>query len=273
MKTSTKKTRTKKVSTVKTKVEEKIKAALKSPLKNIKWATSKTKFLFPPTIQRSITPAHVTKLAKSISTMGILRPIICAEVDFFTGVKCLYVLDGQHCLSGCMRLDIEVPYIVIPIESKKELVESIALLNSSSKPWSMINYIDAWSTLVPDYVKLNRYFELYDFEISVLAAILSNRPCGGGHMSSTLKKGEFRIKDEEKNVEILKNLTDVLNVVPRMNRFENKYLCSEYVNFVRTAKKYDHKKFIDRLIKHKETFILATQQQSKLSDIFYELCK
>lgn len=273
MKTSTKKTRTKKVSTVKTKVEEKIKAALKSPLKNIKWATSKTKFLFPPTIQRSITPAHVTKLAKSISTMGILRPIICAEVDFFTGVKCLYVLDGQHCLSGCMRLDIEVPYIVIPIESKKELVESIALLNSSSKPWSMINYIDAWSTLVPDYVKLNRYFELYDFEVSVLAAILSNRPCGTGHMSSTLKKGEFRIKDEEKNVEILKNLTDVLNVVPRMNRFENKYLCSEYVNFVRTAKKYDHKRFIERLIKHKETFILATQQQSKLSDIFYELCK
>jgi hypothetical protein len=255
-------------------MNKKITAALQNPLKNIKWATAKSnvKFNYLSGINRPINPGHVTKIANSVDKMGMLAPVICAELDFITGKKQLYVIDKQHGLNACMRLGVGVPYIVIPISSKQELVEYLALLNASSKPWCMLDYVAAWSTLIPDYVSLNRYYQMYDFEMGILAAILSNDGIDtGGRSTNKLKRGEFRIKDEEANVKLLNQLTDVLKIVPRMNRYENKYLCSEYIKFVRTFKKYDHTKFLAALTKAKIQFVLATQEQGKLADMFYKL--
>jgi len=259
-----------------TSMKKKITAILQNPLKSIKWATAKArvKFNYLTGINRPIKPGHVTKQANSISKMGMLSPIICAELSFITGKKELYVLDKQHGLNACMRLGIDIPYIVIPIANKQELVECIALLNSSSKPWCLLDYVTSWSTLIPDYVALNRYYEMYDFEMSMLSAILSsNSGISGSHMTRKIKNGEFRIRNEEENVKILNQLTDVLKVIPRMNRFENRYLCTEYVNFVRGNKKYNHDKFITSLEANKSKFIIATQEQGKLIDMFYNLCK
>lgn len=255
-------------------MKNKITKTLQNSLKNIKWATakSKVKFNYLSGINRPINPGHVTKIANSIDKMGMLAPVICAELDFITGKKELYVIDKQHGLNACMRLGIDVPYIVIPIANKQELVEYLALLNASSKPWCILDYVAAWSTLISDYVSLNRYYEMYDFEMGVLASILSNDGFDtGGRATNKLKRGEFRIKDEEENIKLLNQLTDILKIVPRMNRYENKYLCSEYIKFVRTFKKYDHAKFITALKKEKLKFILATQEQGKLADMFYKL--
>jgi len=178
-------------------MKKKITVLLNSSLKNIKWATSKSKvkFNYLAGINRPINPGHVTKIANSVDKMGMLAPVICAELDFITGKKALYVIDKQHGLNACMRLGIDVPYIVIPIANKQELVECLALLNASSKPWCMLDYVAAWSTLVEDYVKLNRYYEMYDFEMSILAGILSNDNINSGDTNGTkrLKKGQFRI--------------------------------------------------------------------------------
>ena len=111
--------------------------------------------------------------------------------------------------------------------------------------------------------------------MSIVAAILSNLTVSGSSVAvKRIKSGELVIKDETKNVSILDNLTDVLKFVPRMNRFENRYLCAEYVNFRRTeGGNYKHGEFLKNLGKNKEKFILATQEKERLSDMFRVLAK
>lgn len=246
-------------------------------LKYVKFASldSKTTFNYLAGINRSITPAQVTKLVKSLTKIGSIRPITCCYLDFITGKRELYVLDGQHLLNALLRLGWPIPYIIIDVKDKQDLVEKIALLNSSSKSWALADYVTAWSSLVPDYVKLNKYFNIYDMEHSILAAILCNTTLGSGaNITRKIKNGEFRVHDEETNVKIIDDLTDILNIIPRMSRYENRYVCSEYVNFRRTIGcSYDHKKFMHKLSNDRDKFILATQEQEKLADMFRNLTK
>ena len=246
-------------------------------LKSIKWVNdaSKLQFQFLTGINRGINPGQVTKLFKSFLKMGNLRPIIVAKLSFISGKVEYFIIDGQHAYNALLRLGWEIPYVVIEIKDKQELVETIALLNASSKSWTIQDYVTAWASLVPDYIKLNRYFEIYDIELNFIASILSNTTVGSGSIiTKKIKSGEFRIQDEEKNVDIINGLTDVLKIIPRLNRFENRFVSSEYVNFRRTAgSSYNHKSFLKNLDKNKQKFILATHEQEKLADMFRVLAK
>lgn len=243
-------------------------------LKNMKWAspTSKIKFNLLANINRTIIPSHVTKLAESIKRLSILRPIICTQLSFITGKKELYVLDGQNTLQALLRLGLPIPYVVISVNNKRELVESIALLNASSKNWCMLDYVTAWSSMIEDYVKLNSYYQRYDFEISILAAVLGEHEMSNGAtVTRFIKNGEFRIKNEERNVQMLNYLTDVLSIVDRMNRYENRYFCQEYIKFVRNKKGYNHQLFLRNLKKYKKTFSLAISNSEKLKELFVRI--
>lgn len=229
-------------------------------------------------INRPIDPAQVTKLANSIDKMLLVRCIVVARIKFIEGKEKPYIVDGQHLFNAMLRNDIPIEYVEIEVKDLIDLVEKIALLNASSKSWKLCDYILAWSSVNTDYKKLNKYFNIYDFELSVLASILSNNTlrtnAGGSNITQHIKRGEFKVVDEEFNISILNDLTDILKIIPRMNRFENRYVCSEYVNFRRTSgSSYNHKSFLKNLDKNKQKFILATQGQEKLADMFRVLAK
>ena len=63
----------------------------------------------------------------------------------------------------------------------------------------------------------------------------------------------------------------MLKVVPRINRFENRYACNEYIKFIRACKDYNHKKFIVNLTKNKDKFVMATHGEGKLAELFIKL--
>ena len=259
------------------KKEKELQDKLQHALKFIKWITitSRTVLKFLVGINRAISPGHVSKLSKSYEKLGSLQPIICCEIDFITGKKELYAVEGQHRTNVLIRQGWDIPYIVIDIKDKKELVETIALLNTSSKSWTIQDYVNSWASLEQDYIKLNRYLQIYDIELSIIAGILSNTSVsGGGVIAKRIKSGEFKIQDEEKNVDILNGLTDILKIITRLNRYENRFVCKEYVNFRRTAgSSYNHKSFIKNLEKNKQKFILATHEQEQLADMFRVLAK
>jgi hypothetical protein len=243
------------------------------PLKNIKWLSdsSRAKLNYLAGINRPINPSHVTTLAKSLAKMGCVQPVVTAELDFVSGKKELYIIDGQHKFNALMRLGRNIPYVIIKVSNKKDLVQHLALLNASSKSWSMQDYVRAWSSLSEDYVKLNQYFERFDIEIRAIASILSEMK-DGSSVGSRIKSGEFKIVNETKNVQKLSYLTDALKVVPRMNRFENRYFVNEYLTFLANKGcEYNHVKFLTHLQKNKERFLLATQQQGKLTEFFQEI--
>jgi hypothetical protein len=164
-----------------------------------------------------------------------------------------------------------IPYVTIPIKDKQDLVETIAKLNASSKNWTLVDYIVAWGALIPDYIKLNHYFQVYDLDMGVLSSILNDNNTDGGNISKKIKNGTFRIINEAENVKVLNQLTDVLKVVPRMNRMENRYICREYVKFCKNCSKYNHDKFIKNLEKNKDQFKFVTQEDGKLKEMFNNL--
>lgn len=247
----------------------------KVALTNMAWLNEKSriKLGYLAGIQRPIDPAQVTKIANSTDKMGIVRPVVVTRVDFINGKMEYYIVDGQHLFNACIRNGMDIPYVLIDINDKKSLVEQIALLNASSKSWILTDYTRAWSSLIPDYVKLNHYFQVYDIEMGIVAGVLSGNSIANSAVSTKkIKTGEFRIVNEAANVKILDNVTDVLKIVPRMNRYENKYLCNEYVKFMKEKGcSYNHAKFLVFLTKNKEKFVLATQQEGKLSEMFNKI--
>jgi len=88
-------------------------------------------------INRGVSPGHVTKIAESISKKGVLRPVIMAYIDFIDGIKKLYIIDGQHLYFAILRFNIDIPYALVDINTKEDLIETLALLNASSKSWAM----------------------------------------------------------------------------------------------------------------------------------------
>ena len=222
-------------------------------------------------INRAINPSQVTKLATSVNLLGILRPVIVASISFISGVPVYYIIDGQHLYFALIRNNMDIPYIVINIKSKEHLVESIALLNASSKNWTITDYVTSWSSVEDDYKKLLYYFNIYDFELSTVAGILATGSVMGYNVSTIIKKGKFKVNYEDKAVVLLNNLTDVLKIVPRMNRYLNRYICSEYIAFFKECNNYNHNAFLKALAKNKEIFTLATQEECKLSQMFKEI--
>ena len=232
---------------------------------------SKQSFSYLAGINRPINPAQVTKLAESVIKMGIIRPVVIAYVSFIDGIKKPYIIDGQHLFNALIRNNMDIPYVTIEVKDKTDLVEKIALLNASSKNWSMCDYVTAWASLSQDYVKLNHYYQVYDIDLATLATILLGSSVDGSNTVRAIKNGKFKIVDEKFNVSILDNVTDLLKVIPRMARNDNKYATREYVKFLRNIKTYNHKKFIDNLKKNKKEFILATQEDGKLVELFTKL--
>jgi hypothetical protein len=213
-------------------------------------------------INRAIVPSHVTKLTNSLEKMGVVRPVVVSTIDFVDGSKKVYIIDGQHLYHALMRMGWDIPYKEIPIKDSVDLAEHLALLNASSKSWSMKDYITVWSNVNKDYVKLNKYFNTYDIELSQVAEILMNNTCngtvGGSYVSTSIKKGEFSIDDEKRAVMLLNNITDALKIVKRMDRMSNKMFIASYVNFINSYDGYDHKQFLANLKLNKDKFKTIT---------------
>jgi hypothetical protein len=213
-------------------------------------------------INRAVVPSHVTKLASSLEKMGVVRPVVVANIDFVNGTPTSYIIDGQHLYHALMRMGWDIPYTEITIK------DSIA----SSKSWSMRDYITVWANVNKDYVKLNKYFNTYDIELNQLADVLMNNSCAantGGNMtiSRTIKRGEFTIDDEKRSVYLLNCVTDALKIVPRVDRLSNKLFISSFINFINSCVNYDHAQFMASLKIHKDKFKLSTQDQDEFKKL------
>ncbi len=223
-------------------------------------------------INRAVVPSHVTKLASSLEKMGVVRPVVIASIDFVSGTPTNYIIDGQHLYHALLRMGWDIPYTEITIKDAVDLAEHLALLNASSKSWSMKDYITVWANVNKDYVKLNKYFNTYDIELNQLADVLMNNSCAantGGNItiSRTIKRGEFTIDDEKRSVYLLNCVTDALKIVPRVDRLSNKLFIASFINFINSCVSYDHVQFMASLRVHKDKFKLSTQDQDEFKKL------
>lgn len=232
-------------------------------------ADSDRGFSYIEGVNRPVIPSHVTKMAESVARIGVTRPVVVAYFSY-NGKKDYYIIDGQNLYNALLRLGMHIPYRVIDIQNETDLVEKIALLNTSSKTWTLLDYIKAWGYIREDYKKLNHYFNVYDLEISSVASVLHGYAgTSSSNITKVIKQGLFRIKNLDKSISILDFTTDVLNIVPRLDRNANRTFVSAYTAFV--ANNYDvynHIKFSKVLKTHAEKFQFVNADKETITEFF-----
>lgn len=213
----------------------------------IKHTTSYSKFSVLP-MNRDIDSKHVQKMIASIRKMGVLRCVIACTTNIIEGVSKTYIIDGQHLATALEREGQPIPYIEVKIKSEADLIEKMAYLNNSSKSWDLMNYINAWKMIKPDYMKLFKWKNMYDIEITMLAAIGINN-AGIKHSTQSIKTGDFKITNPNAE-DMCKAFNDIflkIGMSERSVKFQ--FLTA----FLQAYGSYNHQKVITNLDKHLKT--------------------
>jgi len=199
-------------------------------------------------MQRPTLSKHTQELVESIRILGNTRQVICCKVDFFTGSKLTYVIDGDHLLDSCRREQIPVRYEYVEVINKDDLIRKMAYYNNSSKSWQLKDYIHAFSFSNPDYVTLQSYMGLYNLEALMIASICNNSNTYNAIATSSakIKNGEFKINNP-KAEEMCKAFSDLFIKIGVADRWVKK----QFLNvFIQAYAIYDHKQTLANIDKH-----------------------
>ena len=223
-------------------------------LKKIKFSKDYNKFYFLENINRITDSKHVQKMVASIRSMGVIRPVICVKVKFIDGTERMYVIDGQHLFKALCAEELEIPYIIIDVDGDIDLVNKMAMLNNSSKSWDLMNYINAWKMIRPDYMKLFKWKNMYDIEVSMLACIATNMP-SIRFGTQPIKNGTFQINNP-KAEDMCKAFNDIFLKIGMADRGVKFQFLNAFMQAYNPS--YSHSKVMAAIDKHMKTVKLMS---------------
>lgn len=222
----------------------------------LKLTTDYSKFAVLP-MNRGIDSKHVQKMISSIRLMGVVRPVVTTTTNVIEGEVKTYIIDGQHLATALERENLPIPHVDIVVESEEDLIAKMAYLNNSSKSWDLMNYINAWKMIRPDYMKLFKWKNMYDIEITMLAAIGVNN-AGIKYTTSTIKTGNFQITNS-KAEEMCKAFNDIFLKIGMSDRSVKFQFLAAFLQAYGT---YNHTKVMSNIEKHMKTVKLLTDGDS-----------
>lgn len=146
-------------------------------------------------------------LINSMNEFGFTVPIQLLSTNIMDGKKRLWLLDGQHRMITAQFLELPVLAFVMEndrIKTKEDLVRYVANLNSKSKQWRMMNYVEAYNYLgYPEYEKLIKLTNSVPYSANTVATLLSGNR-GKGLKTRAVQEGRFKIHDYDGTIECLK---------------------------------------------------------------------
>ena len=149
---------------------------------NLKWTNNYSMF---KTIVGNRNVGDTSKLEKSMKEHGVLPiPIIINE-------KC-EVIEGQHRLKAAEKLGLSIPYIV----HKGAGIDDCILMNNTSKPWEIIDYINSYADRgYPEYVELRRLLEKYNSlpQRTIIDIGCGSSIDGSSRANSLIKSGDYAL--------------------------------------------------------------------------------
>jgi len=222
----------------------------------LKLANDYSKFAILP-MNRAIDSKHVQKMIASLRLQGCVRVVQCCRTNIIEGEEKLYIIDGQHLATALEREGQPIPYIETEVTSEEDLIEKMAYLNNSSKSWDLMNFINAWKMIRPDYMKLFKWKNMYDIEITMLAAIGINN-AGIKYTTSTIKTGNFQITNP-KAEDMCKEFNDIFLKIGMSDRSVKFQFLAAFLQAYGT---YNHTKVMSNIEKHMKTVKLLTDGDS-----------
>lgn len=217
----------------------------------IKHTNTYSKFSVLP-MNRAIDSKHVQKMIISIRKMHVLRCVIACTTNIIEGEMRTYIIDGQHLATALEREGQLIPYIEIEIASEEDLVEKMAFLNNSSKSWDLMNYINAWKMIRPDYMKLFKWKNMYDIEVSMLACIAANMP-SIRFGTQPIKNGTFQISNPRAE-DMCKAFNDIFLKIGMADRSVKFQFLNAFMQAYNAT--YTHAKVMAAIDKHMKTIKL-----------------
>lgn len=189
------------------------------PTHNIKTATSDDydDFHLFDFNRTEINQRHVRKLRDLIRSHGFIGIIIVIKTSVINGVEQLFIGDGQHRFLAIKDLEIPFPYIVVEKNSLEEITKFVSALNSNSMPWSLEDYLYAWSKVgIDSYRIVKNKYETSGLSISLLINFYGLRS-QGGRGSRFFKEGTFSISDLSTSTSLIETFQEARSLM----RFEH----------------------------------------------------
>jgi hypothetical protein len=191
-------------------------------------------------MNRSVDSKQIEALVESIRAMGLTRQVICIKTACIDGELKTYILDGQHLVHACQRENIGVEYRYIEIIDQEDIVKKMAFYNNSSKSWKLMDYVNAWMYIQPDYITLKKFKNLYNLEPLMIAGICNNDDSYNGVSSASqlIKNGNFRVTNP--NAEIMcKDFSDLFIKIGKADRWVKHQFLRVFIQAY-NSKNYNH---------------------------------
>ncbi len=186
---------------------------------------------------RYVNPAHYKKLLLSIKD-NPLPTIITLNENF-------EVIDGQHRLECFKELNLPVQYIIREGFGLNEC----QILNINTSKWTLDDYIDGYCDLGFETYKLIKEFkEEYGFKINEAILILNGNI--SGNLTDEFKKGNFKIENWLKSIEIADKLRGLNNYFDKKDRakYKSRNLVKIFIRICENVN-FDYNHFISQLEK------------------------
>tara|TARA_R110002049_G_scaffold231127_2_gene403416 strand:+ start:15430 stop:16140 length:711 start_codon:yes stop_codon:yes gene_type:complete len=179
-------------------------------------------------------------LIKSMNKSGFIVPIILMKTDIIDGQDKLWVLDGQNRLITARFLQLEATGVIIEpsnINTLEDMVKLVSSLNSNSKRWNLLDYVEAYNFLnYKHYRDLLRITHNSPYTVNTISSLLMNVPSRVG-CSKIVQEGRFKAHDKEGTLEVI-NYAAYLS---RHERVTARMLTA--LKRVMSLKKFDKDKF------------------------------
>ena len=209
-------------------------------------------------MNRSIDSKQVEALVESIRAMGVTRQVICIKTACIDGELKTYVIDGQHLVHACQREDMPVEYRYIEITNEDDIVNKMAFYNNSSKSWKLMDYVNAWQYVHPDYLTLKKFKNLYNLEPLMIAGICNNSDSYNAvsAASQLIKNGNFRVTNTIAE-EMCKDFSDLFIKIGRADRWVKHQFLRVFIQAY-NGKSYNHRSILENIDKNIATIKTMT---------------
>jgi hypothetical protein len=229
--------------------------------------TDYTLFNYLP-MNRTIDSKQVEALVQSIREMGVTRQVICIRTACIDGELKTYVIDGQHLIHACQREDLPVEYRYIEVKDEDDIVRKMAFYNNSSKSWNLMDYVNAWKYIQPDYITLKKFKNLYNLEPLMIAGICNNADSYNGVSSASqlIKNGNFRVTNP--NAEAMcKDFSDLFLKIGKADRWVKHQFLRVFIQAY-NSKYYNHQNTIQNI--EKNIAIIKTMTDTSVANEFIQ---
>jgi hypothetical protein len=205
---------------------------------------------------RKINNGHAAKILASINTLAaILRQVVVVKYQ-----EEYYIADGQHLYNGLKMASLPIEFILCEVDTEKQLIDFMRLMNDSAKRWGLNQFINVNTTnkVTNAYNKLVSYINDYKDSAGmtdkVMAAMMYNEFLYNEGASSNAIKGGYFVQNVP-DVRLKMRLTALKRFYRKTNMTATNYLNAALVILM-----YEKK---DNYFKNEKQFLNEVYKQAE----------